>query len=178
MNEPGAVLTTHLFPELLQHLLSLLDSLTDAEWQSATTLPGWTVKDIAQHLLGGDVGNLSRRRDNFQLPVTINGWEDIVAFVNRLNETWFEAGRRISPRLTRSLLAVTGEQWNEYVASLDPYALGGPVEWAGSAPAPIWFDVAREYTERWTHQAQIRDAVGRPGIREPRLFAPVLEQSS
>jgi hypothetical protein len=39
---------------------------------------------------------------------------------------------------------------------------------------PVWVDSAREYTEHWMHQAQIRDAAGDRGIREPRLFAPVL----
>jgi hypothetical protein len=34
--------------------------------------------------------------------------------------------------------------------------------------------VAREYTERWMHQQHIRDAVGRPGLKEPRWFGPVL----
>ena len=42
------------------------------------------------------------------------------------------------------------------------------------APAPIWLDIAREYTERWTHQQQIRDAVGRPGLQDRRFFGPVL----
>src|SRR5258707_12794436 len=53
-------------------------------------------------------------------------------------------------------------------------ALGDPVSWVGPAPAPVWLDIAREYTEQWMHQAQIRDAIGVGGIRERRLFAPVL----
>ncbi len=47
--------------------------------------------------------------------------------------------------------------------------------WAGPEPAPVWLDLAREYTERWHHQQQIRDAVGKPGLIEPRIFAPVLD---
>ena len=35
--------------------------------------------------------------------------------------------------------------------------------------------MAREYTERWHHQQQIRDATGRPGLYERRLFEPVLD---
>jgi hypothetical protein len=62
-----------------------------------------------------------------------------------------------------------------YFASLDPMALGNPVDWAGEGPAPVWLDIAREYTERWHHQQQIRDAVGKPGLTEPRFFAPVLD---
>ena len=40
---------------------------------------------------------------------------------------------------------------------------------------PLWLDVAREYTERWVHQQHIRDAVGRPGLKERRWLAPVLD---
>jgi hypothetical protein len=38
----------------------------------------------------------------------------------------------------------------------------------------VWLDVAREYTERWVHQQQIRDALGRPGLKERWYVAPVL----
>ena len=38
----------------------------------------------------------------------------------------------------------------------------------------MWFDVARELTERWHHQQQIRDAVGRPPLYE-RYLAPVID---
>jgi hypothetical protein len=35
--------------------------------------------------------------------------------------------------------------------------------------------VAREYTERWVHHQQLRQAVDRPGLAGPRFLAPVLE---
>ena len=53
--------------------------------------------------------------------------------------------------------------------------MGGAVSWAGNEPMPVWFDVAREYTERWHHQQQIRDATGRPGLYGRHLFEPVLD---
>jgi hypothetical protein len=83
--------------------------------------------------------------------------------------------RRISPRLLIELLAMTGELTEIYFSSLDMTALGMPVDWAGPEPAPVWLDVAREYTERWVHQQHIRDAVGEPGLKERRWFAPVLD---
>jgi hypothetical protein len=49
-----------------------------------------------------------------------------------------------------------------------------PVAWAGDVTSPIWFDTAREFTERWHHQQQIRDAVGGPPVTGPRFLAPVL----
>ena len=70
---------------------------------------------------------------------------------------------------------MTGELTEAYFTSLDMTALGMPVDWAGPEPAPVWLDVAREYTERWVHQQHIRDAVGKPGLKERRWFAPVLD---
>lgn len=69
-------------------------------------------------------------------------------------------------------LRITGPQIHEHFASLDPHAIGGPVSWAGPDPAPAWLDIAREYTERWHHQQQIRDAVGKPS---PRHLSPVIQ---
>jgi hypothetical protein len=81
----------------------------------------------------------------------------------------------MSPRLLIELLRATGKMTEDYFRSLDLDALGMPVDWAGPESAPVWFDVAREYTERWVHQQHIRDAVGRPGLKEREWFAPVLE---
>jgi hypothetical protein len=57
---------------------------------------------------------------------------------------------------------------------LDLRSIGSPVSWAGPDPAPVWLDLAREYTERWHHRQQIRDAVIAADLLTPRLFAPVL----
>jgi len=50
-----------------------------------------------------------------------------------------------------------------------------PVSWAGEERSANWFDTAREYTERWHHQQQIRLATDRPGIMTPALYHPVLD---
>jgi hypothetical protein len=36
-------------------------------------------------------------------------------------------------------------------------------------------DVGRQYTERWHHQMQIRDAIGRPLLLEPYWLDPLLD---
>jgi uncharacterized protein (TIGR03083 family) len=174
--QPTPVLVSHLFAPLLEGLLALLSDLSTEEWENPTACEGWTVKDVALHLLGDEVGILSRKRDRFS-PATqaIQSAEELVALVNDLNATWVQATRRLSPRLLCGLLRFTGAQACETFRLLDPYALGGPVSWAGPDPAPVWLDVAREYTERWHHQQHIRDAVERPGFKEPRFFAPVLD---
>ncbi len=174
------VLIVHLFPEERQRLLELLRTLADDEWDTPTVCPGWSVKDIALHLLADDIGRLSRGRDAFGPAAFVPKGErdfesELLDFINHQNEIWVEAAHRISPRLLCDLLRFMGDETQRYFESLDLFAMGEPVSWAGLDPAPVWLDIAREYTERWLHHQQIRDAVGRPGLNEPRLFAPVLD---
>ena len=177
MRKPDPILTIDLFPPTREALLGLLESLSPNDWERPTSCSQWSVKDVALHLLGDDVGMLSRRRDQFNMPGVKppQNWAELVALINELNDAWVRAARRISPRLLIDLLRFTGPQVEAFFASLDPHAMGAPVDWAGSAPATNWLDLAREYTERWHHQQQIRDAVARPGLMEPRFFAPVLD---
>jgi hypothetical protein len=132
---------------------------------------------VALHLLAVDISNLSRKRDGHSLqpekPISDN--QDLLTFVNFLNESWMTAAQRISTPLLIDLLGFVGRQTNAFFASLDPFELGDSVSWAGPEPAPHWLDLAREYTERWHHQQHIRDAVGKPGLKEPRFFAPIVD---
>ncbi len=170
-----------LLPPERQALLQLLSQLDEEEWYRPTICTGWSIKDIALHLLGDDINILSGRRDTFDYLAKvdphrhINGWSELVAYLNEINALWVQATRRISCELLCSLLAFTGEETYRYFTSLDPSAIGGPVSWAGPDPAPVWLDIAREYTERWVHQQHIRDAINRPGLKERRYLAPVLD---
>lgn len=174
MQQLDPIIVIDRFPEILAGLLDLLESLDADEWRRPTACAGWSVKDVALHLLGGDIGILSRSRDRHVLGANVSGWEDLVALINNLNAEWVQVARRVSARLLCDLLRFTGPQVNDYFRTLDPHALGGPVSWAGPDPAPIWLDLAREYTERWHHQQHIRDAVGRPGFMDPRYLGPAL----
>jgi uncharacterized protein (TIGR03083 family) len=176
MQKPGPIYVLDLFAPTREALLELLESLPPDEWRKPTAAGSWTVKDVAGHLLKGELGILSRRRDGYSLPgVSINGWDDLVALINALNRTWVDAAAMLSPRVLCDALRWAAPQAETYFASLDPDALGVPVDWVSAEPAPNWLDLAREYTERWHHQQQIRDAVGRPGLKEPRYLAPVLD---
>lgn len=175
MQELSPILVADRFPPLLNSLLDLLERLSDKDWDRPTVAAGWSVQDVALHLLGDDLGILARKRDHFSEPLAVQPAQgDLVQWLNRRNSRWVKAMRRISPRLTCDLLRFTGEQVNLLFASMDPLATGGPVSWAGPEPAPVWLDIAREFTERWHHQQHIRDAVGRVGCKEPYYLGPVL----
>lgn len=169
------ILVADRFAPLLDRLLELLRSLAPEQWQVPTVCPGWSVHDLALHLLGGDIGVLSRSRDGYTPgSANVDDWASLVALINSMNAAWVGATRRVSPELACDLLRFTGAQVAAYYATLDPHALGGPVSWASPEPAPIWLDLAREYTERWHHQQQIRDAVGAPALDDPFFLAPAL----
>jgi len=181
MSPPDPIDVMALFPGEREALLRLLAALSDDEWRAPTICPGWSVKDIALHLVGDDIGLLSRGRDGFVAPwfAAVGNeplpWDRLVDLIDAQNASWVHATRRISPRLLCELLAFTGEATLHHVATLDLAAIGGPVSWAGPDPAPVWLDIAQEYTERWVHHQQIRDAVHQPGLTERRWFAPVLD---
>jgi uncharacterized protein (TIGR03083 family) len=177
LGTPRPILVADLFPEVLSALITLLRNLTPKDWTQPTACVDWAVKDVALHLLAVDISNLSRKRDGHSLepqkPIRNN--QDLLTFINFLNESWMTAAQRISTPLLIDLLSYVGEQTNIFFASLDPFEIGDPVSWAGPEPAPHWLDLAREYTERWHHQQHIRDAVGKPGLKERRFFAPILD---
>ncbi|MEO8125899.1 MAG: maleylpyruvate isomerase N-terminal domain-containing protein [Bryobacteraceae bacterium] len=174
----GPVPVVSLFPELHAKLMESLAGMDHADWTRPTACPGWSVRDLAAHLLDGDIRKLSGSRDGFRPPppaVDLSDYQNLVAFLNDLNAQWVAVARRMSPRLLTEFLALTGPQVSALFASLDPQAPARiPVAWAGDTVSPNWFDIGREYTERWHHQQQIRDAAGQPPITSRKLLHPVL----
>jgi len=178
MREVGRIDTAGLFPELDALLIPLLRGLSDEDW-SRPAVGSWTVKDVAAHLLDTAIRRLAFDRDRLP-PVPpdrpIAGYADLVAFLNDLNHVWVKAMQRVSPRLLTDFLEKAGAELSEHFAGLDPSAPAlFSVAWAGEEVSESWFDVAREYTERWHHQQQIREAVGAPGLTSRRLMHPVLD---
>jgi uncharacterized protein (TIGR03083 family) len=174
MNGADKIIIVDRFYPLRKRLLVLLAELGEDDWGLPTAAPCWSVKDVTAHLLGGDIAILSGKRDGFHSAQKVKTYDQVVELVDRLNREWVLAACRLSPRLLRELLAFCGPEVEACFSSLDPMSMGGPVEWAGPEPAPVWFDLAREFTERWHHQQQIRDATGRPPLYDPYFLAPVL----
>ena len=170
--------TAHLFPKLDTELIELLKSLTPEQWSNPTLARKWTVKDIASHLLDGNVRSLSILRDNYfgESPGVINSYQDLVDFLNRLNADWVKATKRMSPSVLIELLEITGKEYSELISRLDPFKPAVfAVDWAGQTESPNWFHIAREYTEKWHHQQQIREAVQKQGIMTREFFYPLID---
>jgi uncharacterized protein (TIGR03083 family) len=163
---------------LHDELMRLLRSLSLEDWEKPTIAGKWRVRDVAAHLLDGQLRVLSLRRDDleFKPKTPITNYSDLVSFLNQLNADWIRAAERLSPSVLIDMLALTGPQVSTYFRGLDPKAPAKfAVAWAGERESPNWFDIGREYTEHWHHQQQIRDATGRPLLLEPKWFQPLAD---
>lgn len=176
------ILTAHLFPKVDALLVELLGSLTPEDWDRQTVSPKWKVKDVAAHLLDTPLRGLSVGRDGHLPPgPKLDSPAALGAHIDRLNEEGVKVYRRLSPAVLISTMEVACRQLAEYHTRRDPYAMAPyGVSWAGEEKSANWFDTAREYTERWHHQQQIRLAVdrcgnARSGIMTRELYYPVLD---
>ncbi|WP_406694705.1 maleylpyruvate isomerase N-terminal domain-containing protein [Singulisphaera sp. Ch08] len=180
MKSPEPILVAPLFRELDGHLLNLLRSLSPKDWQRPTVCSAWSVKDITSHLLDSALRRLSMQRDGYVPPDAPKGfasYTELVAYLNRLNSEWTSATSRLSPTVLIGLMEKFTAELAEFFESADPFAPAlFSVAWAGESESLMWFDIAREFTERWHHQRQIADAVDRSTpIDERHLYYPVLD---
>ena len=158
-----------------EQLLQLLRQLPPAAWSRPTICPGWDVHDVVGHLVHDYVRRLSGTRDGHIAAWVVPG-EELAQSLNRVNQEFVLVARTFSARLLTDLIAHLGPQLDELWTGLQMDSLGGAVSWVTPhVEAPVWLDVAREYTEFWVHQQQIRDAVGRPGARQPELLVAVVD---
>lgn len=168
-----------LIRDVHDQLLTLLRGLRPEDWLLPTVAVRWRVKDIAAHLLDTQVRRVSFQRDHWTPPPPADLIEkpaDLVEFLNRLNGAWVEAAFRLSPGVLLDLLAWSGAALDGTLRPLDLEATAlFPVAWAGEAASTLRFDLARDLTEFWLHQQQIRLATGRPPLFEPHLLHPVLD---
>jgi uncharacterized protein (TIGR03083 family) len=167
--------TRPLFPLERAEFVALLRGLDADDWQRPTVCPGWRVHDIVAHVVHDHIRRLSRTRDQYAAPGPPQAWI-MPGSLHRSNQEFVDVARSWSPRVLMDLLGHLGPEQDRLWASMDLDQLGEAVSWAApDLPAPAWLDIAREYTEYWVHQQQIRDAVSRPGADSEQLMAPVID---
>ena len=171
------IFTAHLFPKIEAKLIELLHSLTPEEWEKQTIAPKWKVKDVAAHLLDTQVRKLAAARRPAEPELRqITSPAELLALVNLLNEEGVRQYRRLTTDELISRMEAASRESAEHHQALDPFGTAMfPVSWAGEEKSTNWFDTAREFTERWHHQQQIRLAVEKPGIMTREFYYPVLD---
>jgi len=171
--------TLHLFPKLTEKLLELLSSLDTSDWLKSSPIKGRTVKDLVSHIIDGSLRKISSQRDNFfdNTNVSeINSYEDLVNHIQKLNKDWIDISRRLSPKILIDLLEYSDKQFYNMLKTLNPNETAiFPVAWAGESESKNWFDIAREYTEKWHHQMQIRLALNKQILMDTEYTEPLYD---
>jgi len=181
MERPHQIDIVDLLPKIDELLINLLEGLSAKDWERQSVAPKWTIKDISVHLLDGNLRTLSMLRDRYYGESTsnIDSYQGLVKFLNKLNADWVKATKRLSPNVIINLLKSSGKEYCEYLKTLNTEDKAEfPVDWAGENESKNWFHIAREYTEKWHHQQQIRLAVGKDAeLLKEEWYFPYLDTS-
>jgi uncharacterized protein (TIGR03083 family) len=172
--------TAHLFPKVEEKLIELLRSLAPEDWEKQTLAPKWKVKDVAAHLLDTETRGLAAACRGYKPENSKKLTPDkLLALINNLNTEGVRMYGRLSSEELISKMEDASRELANYVQALDPFAPAiFPVSWAGEEESPNWFHTAREFTERWHHQQQIRVAVDKPGIMTREYYFPETQAHS
>ena len=171
--------TRRYFRPVSRALVETLERLPEESWDRSTVAGSWRVRDVVAHLSDTALRRLSLHRDRSGPASRLtapSGEAEIATLVNELNASFVAVARRFSPRVLTDLYRTASEGLADFFESV-PFDAPGlfAVSWAGEAESAGWFDVAREFTEQWHHQAQIREAVGAPPLSDPAWLRAVLE---
>jgi hypothetical protein len=85
------VLPAPLFAPLSDALVSVLRALAPADWERPTVSARWNVRQIAAHILDGQLRRLSFQRDAWPVPEPdrpIASRSDLVRYLDGLNAEW------------------------------------------------------------------------------------------
>jgi uncharacterized protein (TIGR03083 family) len=150
---------------LVEHLATtwasvdeLCGTLTDAEWAMPTGCPGWTVQDQVAHLVDYESVALGRPRPEHRVTDLSHTRNEMGA----ANEVGVDARRaRTGAEVLAELREVVAARM-ERLAALDEARL------ADEAPTAVGTGTVRDaltlrLMDTWSHEQDIRRAVGRPG---------------
>jgi hypothetical protein len=162
--------------EVNARLLDLVQAFGVDDWKRPTVHADRDVKDLVAHLLHGSLRRVTAVRDSYHRPTgPLQARLDLIEFIQADNRAFITGMRRISPQIIVELLRVYDEKCFELLSAFESMEDGLGVAWAGEAVSRQWFDLAREYTEKWHHQQQVREAVGAPPLYDEHLLRPALE---
>lgn len=139
----------------LEVVESLIRPLTDAEWATPTRCEGWTVGDVAAHVIGSMADVVALRLDGLGTP-------EVTA-------------REVAERQGRSPGELADELAGVTKAARDLTSAFDDDAWNGPAPGGFAFTLADGVEALWydayLHGDDIRAALGRPSVDGPGVRA-------
>ncbi|WP_165966446.1 maleylpyruvate isomerase family mycothiol-dependent enzyme [Actinomadura sp. 7K507] len=155
MNEPMRA-TTAAYEQTVRSTLALAGEFDDADWERPTECPGWTVKDQLSHLVGVELELLGDPAPDIDVP----DFDHIRNDFGRAMEKAVHARRPVPGPAVAAELADVLERRLAQLPGIDPdLAVTLPDGNEGTYAHLVKFRAM----DCWTHEQDIRRAVGRPG---------------
>jgi len=170
--------TRYLFQELTSLFISDMEKVPFTDWKTRTCYPTWTVKDIIAHLIQTSLGRLSKQRDHYPNKTQPERMEfrKLAGLIDSSNHLWIQVFKGISPEIMFELFKYSEKALADFIHHQELKSPAFyPVAWADESLNQNWLDIGREYTERWSHQQQIREALKIPLSKPSRFMKPVLD---
>ncbi len=147
----------------------LCSGLADGQWDLPTGCPGWTVKDHLSHLVDYEARALGRpapEHEPAELPHVKND-------MGRSNEIGVDARRlKSGPQVLEEFREVTGERLARLGQLTEQDAAEQTMTPAG--PGTVADMLTLRVMDSWSHEQDIRRAVGRPGHADGRAVTESL----
>lgn len=134
----------------------LLAALSDEQWQTPTSLPGWTVHDVVAHIVGTEMmlaGTPTPEAD-------VAGRDYVHNEIGALNEKWVEHLRSESPASMLAAFRDITARRKEMLAAM-PVGEWNTVTFTPAGPDSYGRFMRVRIFDCWMHEHDIRHAVGR-----------------
>ena len=136
---------------------SLLDGLGDEQWQTPTSLPGWTVHDVVSHIIGTEMMLSGTPTPD----IDVDGRDHVHNDIGVLNERWVEQLRSESPAAMMTKFRETTTRRKAALSSM-PLEEWNTVTFTPAGPDSYGRFMRVRVFDCWIHEQDIRHAVGRP----------------
>ena len=138
---------------------SLLEGLSESDWQAATALPGWRVRDVVAHLIGTE--SMLQGVATPEADIDVSTLKHVRNDIGVMNERWvrrlrgtksadlLDQFRATTAERRKTLADMSDDDWNQITATP-----AGPDTYGRFMRVRV-FDC-------WMHEHDIRDAIWRP----------------
>ncbi|MGP4022336.1 maleylpyruvate isomerase family mycothiol-dependent enzyme [Actinomadura sp. 3N407] len=155
MNEPMRA-GTAAYEQTIRSTLGLAATLGEADWDLPTECPGWTVKDQFAHLVGVELDLLGDPRPDIDVPE----FDHIRNEFGQVLEKAVHVRRPVPGPAVAAELADALERRLAELPGMDPDRL---VMCPDGREGPYSRFMQFRAMDCWTHEQDVRRAVGRPG---------------
>ena len=147
---------TAAFEQTVRSTLALAGTLADDDWDRPTECPGWTVKDQLSHLVGIELDLLGDPAPDVDVPEFAHVRNDF----GRSLEAAVHVRRPVPGPVVAAELADALERRLAQLPTLDPDRV---VTMPDGRDGPYSALMKVRAMDCWTHEQDVRRAVGRPG---------------